>query len=149
MWSLCRRQPIAHRYVSGFEKHSVADDLRFHKPCRALCGAFSIEVVVYRSFCFPCRRISDPTTFPFLNGHEVRLYPQSTQGSIVFGIRHKRTRGAGSRVLRISVPYYFLPPFPPALPLLPALRRITSPRYRIPLPLYGSGLRMERIMAAV
>src|SRR4029077_19865029 len=38
---------------------------------------------------------------------------------------------------------------PPPLPALPALRRICSPAYRIPLPLYGSGLRRERMKAAV
>src|SRR5207244_4734152 len=36
----------------------------------------------------------------------------------------------------------------PALPDLPALRRRRSPRYRTPLPLYGSGLRNDRILAA-
>src|SRR5262249_4053351 len=41
--------------------------------------------------------------------------------------------------------YFFLPP---TLPALPALRRITSSAYLMPLPLYGSGLRMERIVAA-
>src|SRR5487761_237968 len=34
------------------------------------------------------------------------------------------------------------------LPALPALRRIFSPRYMTPLPLYGSGGRMPRILAA-
>src|SRR5258708_22183938 len=38
-------------------------------------------------------------------------------------------------------------PFP-ALPDLPALRRRFSPRYSTPLPLYGSGLRKLRILAA-
>ena len=43
---------------------------------------------------------------------------------------------------------YFLP-LPPLPPALPCLRRTTSPLYRIPLPLYGSGLRSLRISAAV
>src|SRR3954451_16118266 len=34
------------------------------------------------------------------------------------------------------------------LPALPALRRIASPWYRTPLPLYGSGLRSLRMLAA-
>ena len=34
------------------------------------------------------------------------------------------------------------------LPLFPALRRTTSPAYRTPLPLYGSGLRILRMFAA-
>src|SRR6266849_4658068 len=34
------------------------------------------------------------------------------------------------------------------LPALPALRRIFSPRYITPLPLYGSGGRRERMSAA-
>src|SRR5216683_1502672 len=34
------------------------------------------------------------------------------------------------------------------LPALPALRRIFSPRYMTPLPLYGSGGRSERMSAA-
>src|SRR5262249_51459483 len=39
--------------------------------------------------------------------------------------------------------HHFLPfpPLAPALALLPALRRMTSPWYRIPFPLYGSGFR--------
>src|SRR4029079_10534196 len=40
---------------------------------------------------------------------------------------------------------YFLPPI---LPALPALRRMYSPEYRTPLPLYGSGLRVARTWAA-
>src|SRR6266705_755859 len=34
------------------------------------------------------------------------------------------------------------------LPAFPALRRICSPAYRTPLPLYGSGLRSLRMFAA-
>src|SRR5207342_2619785 len=34
------------------------------------------------------------------------------------------------------------------LPAFPALRRTTSPSYRTPLPLYGSGLRSLRMFAA-
>src|SRR5439155_12288066 len=34
------------------------------------------------------------------------------------------------------------------LPVFPALRRMTSPWYRTPLPLYGSGLRSLRMLAA-
>src|SRR5690606_7465658 len=34
------------------------------------------------------------------------------------------------------------------LPAFPALRRTTSPAYRTPLPLYGSGLRILRMFAA-
>src|SRR5690606_32288779 len=36
-------------------------------------------------------------------------------------------------------------PQPPTLPALPALRRICSPAYLMPLPLYGSGLRCDRM----
>jgi len=42
----------------------------------------------------------------------------------------------------ITVNYYFLPAD------LPAFLLISSPTNRIPFPLYGSGLRRERILAA-
>ena len=35
------------------------------------------------------------------------------------------------------------------LPVFPTLRRICSPSYRTPLPLYGSGLRSRRMLAAI
>src|SRR5215210_1423526 len=73
-------------------------------------------------------------------------------------IRSWRLRRAAPRLATWVIPlipsllgrgdclHYFLPPI---LPALPALRRICSPAYRTPLPLYGSGLRVERTFAAI
>ena len=64
-------------------------------------------------------------------------------------IRSWRLRRAAPRlatcviVLVRQLRGYFLPPI---LPALPALRRICSPAYRTPLPLYGSGLRVARTL---
>src|SRR5205807_9526968 len=55
-------------------------------------------------------------------------------------------------VLDHAPPFAAPPPAPApatALPALPGFRRTRSPRYRIPLPLYGSGSRIARMLAAV
>src|SRR5581483_2070868 len=51
----------------------------------------------------------------------------------------------GANVVQLVHDYFF---FPPTLPALPALRRMYSPRYRRPLPLYGSGGRSSLMRAA-
>src|SRR6185503_9720962 len=50
------------------------------------------------------------------------------------------------RLHRVVVPLRYAAVFPPAA--LPALRRTYSPAYRMPFPLYGSGGRKSRMIAA-
>src|SRR3712207_9338027 len=70
------------------------------------------------------------------------LFPYTT----LFRSRHARGGallgvGGQSRRRRVGLGHH--------LPVFPTLRRTFSPAYRTPLPLYGSGLRILRMFAAV